>query len=244
MNYKNALEILESLLDAIEKKEDQKIIATRYGAAEEIIHRFGGIAKVEIPQGFGVTSTYPNYIEAGYLSNRTTHRLEGRNQLLKIIGKVRQLANDPTLPKIEFSITQTIQILRRFRECCQYNTNPPHDEKDTQDIIWIMLRSQYDRLSREDTLPRFGAKNYKPDFGIPDINTLIEVKFIGEKTKVPDIQEEILADIPGYLNEATEYDNLIVFVYDASHKLKDSGKFIDDIKGIEGISEVIVTPGF
>lgn len=42
-------------------------------------------------------------------------------------------------------------------------------------------------------------KNYRRDFGVLDLGTLIEVKFVGEKTDVASIQEEILADLPGYL---------------------------------------------
>ena len=57
-------------------------------------------------------------------------------------------------------------------------------ERGVQDIIWIMLRAQSDRVDRESTPPRFGTKNYRPDFGIPDLSTLIEVKFIGERTRI------------------------------------------------------------
>jgi hypothetical protein len=68
-----------------------------------------------------------------------------------------------------------------------------------------MLRSQYERVDREDMVPRFGAKAYRPDFGIPDLQTQVEVKFIGEQSDLAAIQEEILADVPGYLNEATKF---------------------------------------
>ena len=166
MNYKDALKKLEELGELVEKvynnkaaEEDKRKLFLLYGEVEEIIHRIGGIIKVEVPEGHGLTSTYQNYIEAGYLSSRTIHRHAGYTQLLKIIGKVRQLANDPSIPQVEYSITQLVQVLRRFRECCQYLSKPLSDEKGVQDIIWIMLRSQYERLLREDTLPRFGSRN-------------------------------------------------------------------------------------
>jgi hypothetical protein len=92
-------------------------------------------------------------------------------------------------------------------------------------------------------LPRFGAMAYKPDFGVPDLATLVEVKFIGEATRVQDIQEEILADVPGYLREATGYSSLIVFVYDAAQKLRDTRRFVDDLRNVTGIIDVIVVPG-
>lgn len=251
MDCKTALEKLEALrkcLDKARKSRSQQSdteydeLCIRYGEVEEIIARFAGIQQIEVPR-HGVTTTYPNYIEAGYLSGRTIHEHEGHAQLLKVIGKVRQLAEDPTVPQAEPSITVVVQSLRRLRECCQYIKKPPEDERGVQDILWIMLRSQFERVEREDTLPRFGAKTYKPDFGIPDLRVLVEVKFIGTKTGVSTIQESILADIPGYLSETSHYDGIIVLVYDRGHKLRDPRKFIEDLRSVEGIIEVIVVPG-
>jgi hypothetical protein len=69
------------------------------------------------------------------------------------------------------------------------------------------------------------------------------VKYIGLQTRVAAIQEEILADIPAYLGEHTNYSGLIVLVYDAAQKLRDPRKFTEDLKRVEGIVEVIVVPG-
>jgi hypothetical protein len=106
-----------------------------------------------------------------------------------------------------------------------------------------MLRSQFDRLDREETLPKFGTQAYKPDFRVPDLVTLVEVKFIGDKTRVQDIQGEILADVPSYLREATGSSSLIVFVYDAAQKLRDARRFVEDLRQVTGIIDVIVIPG-
>ena len=119
---------------------------------------------------------------------------------------------------------------------------PPY-EKDVQDLVWIILRSHFDRVEREDVLPRFGTKTYKPDFGIPALRTLIEVKFIGEKTVVARIQEEILADLPAYVGEQSRYDGVVVLVYDAAQKLRDPGQFKTDLQSAEGIIDVLVIPG-
>jgi hypothetical protein len=254
MDYKAALEKLEALREAMQKQltsgpspEDYENFCILYGQVEETIHRFAGDSKVEVPLGHGAKpAVYPNFIEAGYLSGRTIHRHEGLSQLLKIIGKVRQLADDPEpLPTPAASLTGLMRILRRVRECCQYVQAPPSNEREVQDILWIMLRSQYDRVDREDTLPRFGAKTYKPDFGIPDLQTLIEVKFVGAKTDVGSIQEEILADVPGYLSEAARarFTGIVELVYDHAHKLRDPRKFVEDLRKVDGILDVIVVPG-
>ena len=249
MNYKEALKNLDKFKALADKqrnstmtKADNEQLYMLYGAIEEVINRFGGVSKVEVPQGRGIV-IYNNFVEAGYLSGRTMHTHQGYTQLLKVIGKIKQLAEDPDIPQHEVSITNLIQTVRRFRECCQYIKNPPQNEKEVQDILWIMLRSQFERVEREETLPKFGTKAYRPDFGIPDLGVLIEVKFIGEKTRAPSIQEEILADIPGYLNEATRYQSVIELIYDYSQQLRDSKPFVDALRNMDGIVEVIVIPG-
>jgi hypothetical protein len=110
-------------------------------------------------------------------------------------------------------------------------------------VVWIVLRAHFDRLDREDTLKRFGVKKYVPDFGIPELKLLIEVKFIGEATKPSEIQEELLADVPGYLQAGSGYTQMLAFVYDAAHKLLDERKVTDDLLTIPGVSDVIVVPG-
>ena len=254
MNFKEALVKLEALRGAIEKvrdvsgphpEEDQNI-AEIYGEVEEIVHRFAKDEKIEVPSRYGNVkpNIYPNFIEAGYLSGRNIHQPQGYTQLLKIIGKVRQLDNDPHAPPAPPSVTGLLQTLRRFRECCQYTRDAPADERAVQDILWIMLRSQYDRVDRENALPKFGVKSHRPDFGIPDLQTLIEVKFIGDKTNPGKIQEEILADVPAYLQTTGgTFVAIIELVYDHAHKLLDSRKFEEDLKRVDGIFDVIVVPG-
>jgi len=254
MDYKNILIKLEELRDLIEKynkdsyssdkntRELFQQICHKYGEVEDVIERIAGRMEVKVP-GHGGISIYPNYIEAGYLSGRTNYAHQGYTQLLKVIGKVKQLAENPLVIRDERSIGNVVQILQRFRECCQYVRTPPGNERDVQDIVWIILRSHFDRLDRESTLPKFGVKAYVPDFGIPELRTLIEVKYISASTKPSSIQEEILADIPGYLSEQGNYDGIVVFVYDDAQKLRDPRNFIEDLKGLDGIIDVIVIPG-
>lgn len=258
MNYKEALEKLEhfrELIDRYQPKmhssddEAQKLrrqVYEAYGSVEDIIERFVGRSYIQVSiHGNSNPTVYPNLIEAGYLSGRSIHTWQGYTQLLKVIGKVRALAENPrmTLPRDEQSISGVVRALSMFRECCQYVKSIPSTERDVQDLIWIMLRSHFDRLDREDTLPKFGIKNYRPDFGIPDLRTLIEIKFVGEKTNPTSIQEEALADLPGYLADQSRYDGVVLFVYDASHKLRDPRKFIDDLRSVEGVIDVVVVPG-
>ena len=214
-----------------------------YGELEGVINEFVGtdgvVSKSESPQ----VRAYSNYIEAALLLDQLQYADQGYAQLLKVIGRVTKLIGGQAVSSKERRAADVSCILRRFRECCQYLEMPLEDEDKVQRILWIMLRSHFEQLERHNTLPRFGVKSYVPDFGVPDLGTLVEVKFIGQRTKIGDIQEGILADIPGYLNDATGYSAVVVFVYDAAHKLRDARKFIGDLKSIEGVIDVIVVPG-
>jgi REase_DpnII-MboI len=254
MNYSQALEKLERLRGIVEQlskdlhspsEESRQLwnaVCELYGEVEEVYQQFAGRREVKV-QGVEGMKTFSTYLEAGYLSGRTALSYEGYTELLKVIGRVRQKVADPVIPRDERSVATVIEILQRFRPCCQYLKAAPGDERAVQEIIWIMLRSRFDRLDRENMLPRFGVKKYAPDFGIPELGLLVEAKYIGEATRPGDIQEEILADVPGYLQDQSIYDAIVVLVYDAAHKIRDDRKFIEDLRSVEGIIDVILIPG-
>ena len=218
-------------------------ITQLYGEVEEVIHRVDGTQVIKVESQGTSHTVHKDFVSAGWLSGRTFYLGDGRTQLVKVIAKLRAIIVDPGMPETPTSIDQLLRALRRFRECCQFIEAPPKNERQVQDIIWIMLRAQFDRIDREATLPRFGVKGYKPDFGIPDLRTLVEVKFDGPKTDPSAILEEALADVPCYLKTNTSYVSLVVFVYDAAHKLLDSRRFVEDLRTVGGIVDVIVVPG-
>ncbi len=252
MNYKTALERMEHLRDLVDqlaaaptvegRQPISREIYERYGELEDIYKKFAGGRRVQVPDG-KLSTEFDNYFEAGYLSKFTYHMHEGYTELNRVIGALRRVASEAPEPRDERTIGVVIETLQRFRPCCEYVEAPPVDERAVQDIIWIMLRSRFDRLDREDTLPKFGAKGYRPDFGIPELKLLVEVKFIGDATKPANIQEELLADVPGYLSEQSRYDSLLIIVYDGAQKLRDSRKFVEDLRTVSGIVDVIVIPG-
>lgn len=250
MDYRQALEKLERLRELVKKVhtgadsslETRDEITLLYGACEPLINQIIGVGKVDVPGHHGIVESYPNMIAAGYLSSRTMHRAAGYQELLRVVGRVRQLVESPGVPQDPSSITQLVRVLRRFRPCCQYS-KPLENEKAVQDVLWVILRAQFDRLEREVPLPRFGTKAHRPDFRVPDLLTLVEVKYIGTSTSPQSIQEEIQSDVHGYLNESSGCTGLVVFVYDAANKLCDATSFVESLRSISGIVEVIVEPG-
>jgi hypothetical protein len=231
------------LKDSTERRRVRDAMVQTYGEVAPVFEEVVGKLSIRVPPGPSGGSLFPNYFEAGYLSGRTFHVAQADKELLKVIGAVKARASTAGPETTERSIATVLEMLQRLRECCQYVRTPPKDERGVQDIVWIMLRARFDRLQREETLPRFGAKQYRPDFGIPELRLLIEIKFIGPTTKPGDIQDEILADSPAYLGGHTEYQQMIVLIYDAAHKLRDTRPIIEACKQLPGIVEVIVVPG-
>lgn len=114
-------------------------------------------------------------------------------------------------------------------------------EKKLQEFLYPILRSHFDDLEEEFILPKFGAKNYKPDFGIPSAKLLIECKYLRIKQDLKKIQVEINDDTVGYLKKSS-YQSIIVVIYNAGN-IQIPQKYIKDIEMIKGIDKVIITTG-
>jgi hypothetical protein len=54
---------------------------------------------------------------------------------------------------------------------------PITSEREVQDVLWILLRSVFDDVVDEETLPKFGHGSTRADFGIPSLKTLVEAKY-------------------------------------------------------------------
>ena len=99
MNYQEVLKNLEAFKAFVERddkwdKETHEKICMLYGSIEEVINRFGGIDKIEVPIDGVKPVVYPNLVAAAYLSGSTYHVHQGYTQLLKVIGKVKHVPLD------------------------------------------------------------------------------------------------------------------------------------------------------
>jgi hypothetical protein len=251
LDLKTSLEKLERLRDLLVGLRSGKAepnasseMAELYGQLEELVLRLVGVnGSVQLRGPGNTLNTYSTYIESAIASGSGAHDVQAQAQLGKLIGKVRSLLEDPGAAAVPASVARLVTVLQRFRECCQYIAHPPTNEREVQDTLWIMLRSHFDYVEREETLARFGGKNYRPDFGVPELSTLVEVKFIGEKTDPARIQDEVLADIGGQLRATSKYVGIAFLVYDCAHKLRDPAPFVRSLKTIDGVVDVIVVPG-
>jgi len=116
-----------------------------------------------------------------------------------------------------------------------------NDEKDVQNIIWLILSSYFTDLVDEETLPKFGHSSYKPDFGIPSLRLLIEVKYAYKKEDFKKrIEKEIMQDSVGYLTNTQQYKKIIVFIYDNSRSVQEHSITRRDLMKVNGIEDVII----
>jgi hypothetical protein len=117
---------------------------------------------------------------------------------------------------------------------------PIKNEREVQDIIWLMMRPYYPDLQDEETLPKFGHSSYIVDFAIPSLRTLLEVKYCRKSSEFKKIEKEIMEDGIAYLANIDHYDRIIVFIYDHSCSVQDHDTTISALKQIPSIQDVII----
>ena len=113
-------------------------------------------------------------------------------------------------------------------------------EREIQDILYLVLRSYFDDLIDEEAMPKFGHKFHKPDFAIPSLRLLIEVKYAYQKNDFKKLEQEIMVDTKAYLSNTQDYDRILVFIYDESSSVQEHEITKKDLKKLEEIEDVIV----
>jgi hypothetical protein len=111
-------------------------------------------------------------------------------------------------------------------------------EREVQDIVWLVLRSVFDDLVDEDSLPKLGHSSYKPDFGIASIATMVEVKFARKREDFKIIEKEIMEDAVAYVQATKLYKQIVVFIYDNSASVQEHSltrSALEKLPSIEGV---------
>jgi len=144
-------------------------------------------------------------------------------------------------------------LLNRFPSAMKrwrYNDNKLKDpikwlikgEREVQDIVWLMLRPYFEDLIDEESLPKLGHSAYKPDFAIPSLSTLLEVKYVRKKADFKKVEKEILEDSVAYLAKTKQYKRLLVFIYDHSCSVQEYEETRRDLINVKNIADVIIVP--
>lgn len=112
-------------------------------------------------------------------------------------------------------------------------------EREVQDILWMMLRPYFTDLVDEDALPKFGHSTYKADFGIGSLKLIIEAKFASMKEDFKRIEKEVQEDCVPYLRDM-RYESLVVFIYDDSASVQEHDTTRQALLQIPGVVEVVI----
>ena len=143
-------------------------------------------------------------------------------------------------------ISHLLQVLESFpytiKRDMSYNRRELIDEKDVQRALYMILRSHYSDLVDEEVLGKFGLKHYQDDFGIPSIDTIIEVKVINDNTNLKELQEQLMIDSVGYFRTMTGYRHLVYFIYNKANKLIESS-LISALQSLDPVAGIVIVPG-
>ncbi len=146
-------------------------------------------------------------------------------------------------PKNQLISNDLSNVLNRFRPCLKYKQSADiASEADLQRLTFEILRSHFDDLVDQESLPKFGTKSHKPDFGVPSLHVLIELKYLASGTNIKTIQDEMQSDIIGYLDSQENYTQIIFLVYDASHRIRDKQE-LSVLKKNRKVLDVVIVDG-
>lgn len=112
-------------------------------------------------------------------------------------------------------------------------------EREVQDILWLILRSYFSDVVDEDALPKLGHSTYKADFGIGSLKLIIEAKFATSKDDFKKIEKEVQEDCIPYLRDL-RYESLIVFIYDDSASVQEHDITRRALLEIPGVADVVI----
>jgi hypothetical protein len=184
-------------------------------------------------------------------------------------GALRSDARELTVPAaalvlraagdiLSFSVEQLVlsrahvgQVLRRFQASMRrwrWDTDQVQhpvcweigSEREVQDILWLVLRSVFDDVVDEETLPKIGHSSYRADFGLPRLGVLIEVKFARKAEDFKKFEQEVMVDSIGYLAKTDRYREIVVFIYDDSSSVEQHDLTSRTLMDLQGISDVII----
>jgi hypothetical protein len=117
---------------------------------------------------------------------------------------------------------------------------PIVSEREVQDILWLILRSVFDDLVDEETLPKVGHSTYRADFGLPRLGVLIEAKYARRATDFKKIEKEVMEDSVAYLRGAGPYREIVVFIYDESASVQEHDMTAAALRELDNVSDAII----
>ena len=271
MNREEKIEWLKNLLQLTEEWEEErkksgryevehaieKKIASSWGVASEILSGYGFRLEIELSDSSRGKNLKPLmgdiFYQGVFAGSRTSERVENmltiQSYLLGAIQKIQQgvVGRDNVLPDINLltGILKTFpdvvsRLTHRRKDKMTFGID---DEYDVQDVLYVMMKGAFSTLQYEDPTQKIGINSARPDFAIHDLNTYIEVKFIGKKGQEKDIQDECSLDIQKY-GALEDCSKIIFFIYDPKKCIDNSYAFkveLEKARTVEGREIEVIT---
>lgn len=271
MNKEQKIECLKKLEDLISEwfeirkksgswdAEHPKVIemARVWGVASEILKGLDYKVEIEIAdnnRGKNIKPQIGDLFHNGIFSS--THDSDQYTNMLTlhsyVLGAIEKLntgaiVRENVLPNVNL----LIGILNTFHDAVSRlkhrrkgkNNLEIIDEYDVQDILYVMLKGAFSTLQYENPTPKDGLTSARADFVINDLNTFIEVKYISEKGREKDIQDECTLDIQKYGTQENCY-KMIFFIYDPNTCIDNQFSFkgsLEKNRSIEGKEIEVIT---
>lgn len=159
-------------------------------------------------------------------------------------SKVQKSDPENEITKLEKSeVNKCINILLNFPDLQTRIRKEFETEKDVQDFMYPVLKSNFSDLVDEEFLPKVAGTTSKPDFAFQSSSVVIECKFLRDAADFKRFKDEIAADLVGYFGQGSNYKYMIVFIYNGAN-MAPPANYIADLESCsENIVKVIISPG-
>lgn len=122
------------------------------------------------------------------------------------------------------------------------------NEYHVQNLLYVLLAPIFDDIADEITLPQVGQKNPRADLYLPNMHTIIEVKYRKDtKKSFAKLIGEIAEDASLYHADA-KYKNayFVCFLWDDTCSTQEHAKFREGVLKIQGVNKCITvcSPSF
>ena len=116
----------------------------------------------------------------------------------------------------------------------------PKSEDDVHLRLEGILRCVFPDLLRKPSLSK-PIKNFVPDTGIPSIKTIIEYKFVSDRTQVSAIADEILADTRGYTAEKWKAFLYVIYETERFRPEAEWRQLLRECGNAENVSAIVLS---
>lgn len=116
------------------------------------------------------------------------------------------------------------------------------NEYHVQSLLWAILAPIFPDLQDEEFLRSLGYVHPRADLAIPSLKTILEVKFLRERTQgaLAGVIGQVASDAALYLSGSSGYTAMVAFVWDHSRSSQHHTELRDGLRGLNGVREAVI----